>query len=60
MLPLSWSGAHMGRWLQRPRLRIAMACFVLLTGLLTLAAPWLMQIPALHGPLAALGCRPLH
>jgi hypothetical protein len=22
-------------------------------------APWLMQVPALHGPLAALGCQAL-
>ena len=60
MLPLTWSGARMGRWLQRPGLRRVLAGFVLVAGLLTLAAPWLMQIPALHGPLAALGCRPLH
>ena len=59
MLPLTWSGARVGRWLQRPRLRMAMACFVLGAGLLTIAAPWLMQVPALHGPLAALGCLPL-
>lgn len=57
MLPLTWSGARMGRWLQRPGLRIFLACLVLVSGLLTLAAPWLMQVPALHGPLAALGCR---
>ena len=28
-------------------------------GLLTIAAPWLMQMPAMHGILAALGCRSL-
>ena len=33
------------------------AVLVLGAGLLTIAAPWLMQVPALHGPLAALGCR---
>ena len=60
MLPLTWSGARMGRWLQRPGLRTALACFVLAAGLLTRAAPWLMQVPALHGVLAALGCQPLH
>ena len=27
-------------------------------GALTIAAPWLMQVPALHGVLSALGCRP--
>ncbi|MBD9370193.1 sulfite exporter TauE/SafE family protein [Xanthomonas sp. XNM01] len=58
MLPLTWSGARMGRWLQRPALRTALACVVLAAGLLTLSSPWLMRIPALHGPLAALGCMP--
>lgn len=58
MLPLTWTGARMVRWLQRPALRTGLALLVLGAGLLTLAAPWLMQIPALHGPLAALGCRP--
>ena len=59
MLPLTWSGARMHRWLQRPRLRVALGGVILAAGLLTMAAPWLMQIPVLHGPLAALGCRPL-
>lgn len=58
MLPLTWSGARMNRWLQRPGLRMALGGVVLGAGLLTLSAPWLMQVPALHGPLAALGCRP--
>ena len=31
---------------------------VLAAGLLTIAAPWLMQVPALHGVLVALGCVP--
>ena len=59
MLPLTWSGARMNRWLQRRALRNALGGVVLGAGLLTLSAPWLMQVPALHGPLAALGCRPL-
>ena len=59
MLPLTWSGARMQGWLQRPRLRTALGGVILGAGLLTMAAPWLMQIPALHGPLAALGCRPV-
>ena len=59
MLPLTWSGERMGRWLQQPRLRMAAACLVLLMGLLTIAAPWLMRHPALHDVLAALGCAPL-
>jgi len=57
MLPLTWSGARMHGWLQRPGLRSALGGIVLGAGLLTLSAPWLMQVPALHGPLAALGCR---
>ena len=28
-------------------------------GLLTIAAPWLMRLPAMHGVLEALGCRSL-
>ena len=58
MLPLTWSGARVGRWLQRPGLRWAMAGFVFIAGLLTLGAPWLMHVPALHGALRALGCLP--
>ena len=58
MLPLTWSGQRVGRWLQDPRLRTAAASLVLAMGLLTLAAPWLMRVPALHDALAALGCIP--
>ncbi|TYT25068.1 sulfite exporter TauE/SafE family protein [Luteimonas viscosa] len=59
MLPLTWSGQRMGRWLQRPGLRTGAALVVLAMGLLTIAAPWLMRVPALHGLLSALGCQPL-
>ena len=59
MLPLTWSGQRFGRWLQRPRLRGVAAMLVLTMGLLTIAGPWLMRVPELHGPLAALGCMPL-
>jgi sulfite exporter TauE/SafE len=59
MVPLTWSGARMGRWLQRPGWRMTAAMLVLLAGVLTLAAPWLMRVPALHGVLSALGCRSL-
>ena len=59
MLPLTWSGQRMGLWLQRPALRNTAAALVLAAGLLTIAAPWLMRVPALHDILAALGCRPL-
>ena len=59
MLPLTWSGARLGQRLQRGGLRSAAGILVLLAGLITIAAPWLMQVPALHGVLSALGCRPL-
>jgi sulfite exporter TauE/SafE len=54
MLPLTWSGA---RAPLRGGRRRAAAVFVFLAGLLTATAPWLMQVPALHDVLAALGCR---
>ena len=59
MLPLTWSGQRVGLWLQRRALRNIAATLVLAAGLLTITAPWLMQVPALHGVLVALGCRPL-
>ncbi|WP_430387715.1 sulfite exporter TauE/SafE family protein [Dyella sp. 20L07] len=58
MLPLTWSGARVGRWLQQPVPRRGAALLVLAVGLLTLSAPLLMQVPALHGLLGALGCGP--
>lgn len=59
MLPLTWAGARMGQRLQRGGWRMAMAVVVLVAGVLTLSAPLLMQAPALHGILAALGCSSL-
>jgi sulfite exporter TauE/SafE len=58
MLPLTWSGARLKLWLQHGRWRIAAALLILTAGLLTIAAPWLMHVPALHDALAALGCTP--
>lgn len=58
MLPLTWSGARLKLWLQHGRWRIAAALLILVAGLLTIAAPWLMHVPALHDTLAALGCTP--
>lgn len=58
MLPLTWSGARVGRWLQRPALRRGAAMLVMCAGVLTLSAPWLMHVPALHGVLGMLGCGP--
>ena len=59
MLPLTWSGARVGQRLQRGGWRTAFGLLVLASGTLTLAAPWLMHAPTLHGLLAALGCRSL-
>jgi len=59
MLPLTWSGQRISGVLQRPLLRHFAAALVLGMGLMTIAAPWLMQLPALHGALSALGCVPL-
>lgn len=58
MLPLTWSGARLGQRLLRGRWRVAAAVLVLLAGIVTIASPWLMRHPALHGVLAALGCLP--
>lgn len=59
MLSLTWSGARIGQRLQRGGMRTAAAALILVSGLLTMAAPWLMRSPALHGALAALGCQPV-
>lgn len=59
MLPLTWSGAHARAALANPNLRRSGAALITLAGLLTLTAPWLARIPAVHGVLAALGCRTL-
>lgn len=58
MIPLTWSGARMGRWLQKPGFRTTAAVFILCAGLVTIFSPWLMQVPALHQALVALGCIP--
>ncbi len=55
MLPLSYSGA---RWLAREGSRRVAGIVMLFAGILTLAVPGLMQVPALHGVLGALGCLP--
>ena len=59
MVTLTWAGASLGRRLQRGPYRLGAGLLVVASGLLTLAAPWLMQVPAMHGVLAALGCRSL-
>ena len=59
MLPLTWAGARVGQRLQRGAWRTGSGLLVIAAGLSTLAAPWLVHVPALHGVLAALGCRSL-
>ena len=56
MVSLTWSGARLGRWLQRPALRHAAGMCVLTAGVLTLAAPWLVSHPGMDSALKALGC----
>jgi sulfite exporter TauE/SafE len=58
MVSLTWSGARIGQYLQRGSWRLGLGLVVLAAGVLTMVAPWLMHIPALAGPLAALGCLP--
>ncbi|AIF46878.1 sulfite exporter TauE/SafE family protein [Dyella japonica] len=59
MVPLTWSGARVGRWMQRTGARQGAAAFVLVAGVITMAAPWLMQVPSLHGLMGWLGCGPV-
>lgn len=59
MVSLTWSGARVLRWLQRPGARYGAAGLIGLSGLLTLSAPWLARLPAAHAWLQALGCRTL-
>lgn len=57
MVPLTWAGARFGQRLQRGGFRTASALLVLCAGLVTLAGPWLVHVPMVHGALEALGCR---
>jgi hypothetical protein len=57
MTALTWSGARSISILSARNTRYAVATLVFATGLLTALAPWLMNVPALHGALVALGCR---
>lgn len=59
MVSLTWAGARIGQRLQRGAFRYGAGGLVILAGLVTLAAPWLIHLPALHGLLTALGCRSL-
>ncbi len=57
MVPLTWSGARLGQSLRSRGMRTAAAAVVLLAGLVTMAAPWLGQLPMAHSALTLLGCR---
>jgi uncharacterized protein len=57
MLPLAWSGSRLLSALDRGAPRQVAGALVLSAGVLTLAAPWLTQVPALHGWLVAMGCQ---
>jgi sulfite exporter TauE/SafE len=59
MLPLTWSGARLGRWIGRREVRVGAALLLLVAGLATALAPWLAGVPAVHELLVALGCRSL-
>jgi uncharacterized protein len=59
MISLTWTGARIGQWLRRGQFRTAAGLMVLLSGSLTLLAPWLSAVPTLHRLLQALGCRSL-
>ncbi|WP_028770712.1 sulfite exporter TauE/SafE family protein [Silanimonas lenta] len=59
MVLLGYSGARLAGLARTPRGRLAGAALIGTGGLLTLAAPWLVALPAVHGLLAALGCRSL-
>jgi uncharacterized protein len=58
MVPLTWSGARLGRRLQQVGWRMAAGVLVLAAGIITMLAPWLAHAPALHAWLQALGCLP--
>lgn len=59
MLPLTWSGVRLGRWLQQPGRRVLVASIVLLAGIVTVIGPWLMKISVMHSVLITLGCQTL-
>jgi sulfite exporter TauE/SafE len=58
MVPLTWSGARLSGLFAGTRGRRLGGIAIILAGLVTAAAPWLMRIPALHPALQLLGCRP--
>lgn len=59
MVPVTWGSARLARRLAQPRLRRSLGALVIAAGSLTVFAPWLIHVPALHDLLSALGCRTL-
>jgi uncharacterized protein len=59
MLPLTWGSGRLARRLSAGSSRTLLATLVIAAGLLTLAAPLLAQVPAVHSVLDFLGCRTL-
>ncbi len=59
MTALTWSGTGISKYLARPRWRYGFAGLIAGAGIITILAPWLAKLPALHYVLAALGCRSL-
>lgn len=57
MVPLTYSGTRLDRGVARARNRRVAAAVIFVAGALTAAAPWLVQLPALHAVLTLLGCR---
>jgi len=57
MIPLTWTGARLSQRAASANHRRVAAAMIFAAGVLTASAPWLMQVPALHGALATLGCR---
>jgi sulfite exporter TauE/SafE len=58
MVPLTWSGARIGQRLQRSGWRPLGAALVLVAGVVTLCAPWLVHHAPTANWLAVLGCLP--
>ncbi len=56
MLPLTWSGARVGLYLQRGAWRQGFAALILAAGVLTMAAPWLIHVPGVSRWLGDIGC----
>jgi sulfite exporter TauE/SafE len=59
MLPLTWGSGRLARRLSTGPSRALLAALVIAAGLLSLAAPLLAQVPAMHELLERLGCRTL-